>query len=137
MAGLSDISLGSGVLSSRESEDKVAEVSENNESAGVRISLEWPETIDLPTVYVNHVYVQHSQNEFYLIFGESEMPVLTGTPDERRDKIENLESIAVRPLVKLAISPPAMFKIAGVIRDNVDRFLEKVEHLKPDNGDNQ
>ncbi|MEA1905229.1 MAG: hypothetical protein U9M97_05080 [Candidatus Hadarchaeota archaeon] len=88
----------------------------------VSISLRWPEEVDLPTIYANHLFISHAGPEFFLIFGEVAPPLWTEATPER---LRELESIEIKPVVKIAISPEAMPAIAKAIRENVERFLAK------------
>jgi hypothetical protein len=85
------------------------------------ISLVWESAEELPTSYANQIIISHSGPEFYLIFGEVITPAqqgqLGGTPDE----------LKVKPTVKIAISHSMMIEIAGVIAENVKKFLEKTK----------
>lgn len=88
----------------------------------IPVSLEWPETIDLPTVYANQLFISHAGREFFLIFGEVTPPVLTKITPER---LQELKSIEIKPVAKIAISAEAMPEIAKVIEENVANFLAK------------
>jgi hypothetical protein len=107
------------------------------ESEYTAISVVWPDNVELPTVYANHLYIQHTNNEFFLIFGELQLPMALGSPDERREKLERFSEVTIRPVAKIAVSPPAMLKIAEIIQQNVEGFRNTVDQLKPENGDNQ
>lgn len=92
------------------------------EEQGVEIPLRWPEKVDLPTIYANHLFISHAGPEFFLIFGEVTTPVWTEvTPD----KLETLGSLEIKPVAKIAISPEAMPAIAKAIQENVEKFLAK------------
>ncbi len=93
----------------------------------VTIPVEWPDTVDLPAVYANQLHIQHTGNEFFLTFGELQPPIVVGSEEERQEKLGAIPAITVRPVAKIAISPPAMMAMADVIRENVDRFTDAVE----------
>ena len=72
----------------------------------------------LQTVYANHLMVSHaSGNEFYLIFGEASPPtaMLRG---------EVPKHVSIRPVVKIAVSPGSMMRMAAAIEKNASTFAE-------------
>jgi len=85
----------------------------DREEQGIKISLQWPERVDLPTIYANHLLISHAGHEFFLIFGEVTPPVWTEATTERLRKSESIE---IRPVAKIAISPEAMPAIVKAIQ---------------------
>lgn len=104
---------------------------------GITIRVVWPESVDLPTVYANQLYIQHTNNEFFLIFGDMMPPIAAGSHDERRKKLESLSEITIRPVVKLAMSPPAMLRMAEAVQENVEKFRETVDQLVSNGGEKE
>ncbi len=104
------------------------------EDAGVAIPVEWPDTIDLPTIYANQLFIHHTGNEFFMTFGELQPPIVVGSKEERREKLKAtaIRGVTIRPVARLAISPPAMMAIAEVIRENTEKFKESSIRLKSD-----
>jgi hypothetical protein len=88
----------------------------------ITLRLKWPREIDLPTIYANHVYISHVGPEFILIFGEAELPILV---DPSPEELEEIGEVAIKPVVKLAVSPDAMMSIASVIQANIQKYLDK------------
>jgi len=88
----------------------------------VPMPLKWPDKVDLPTTYANHLFISHAGPEFFLIFGEVTTPLRTQvTPDD----LKALGPLEVKPVAKIAVSREAMPAIAEVIQENVGRFLAK------------
>jgi len=115
----------------------VARKPKQKDGSHVTIPVEWPDTVDLPAVYANQLHIQHTGNEFFLTFGELQPPIVVGSEEERQEKLGTIPAITVRPVAKIAISPPAMMGMADVIRENVERFRELLEQLASDEDDNQ
>ena len=84
------------------------------EERDVEIPLQWPEKVDLPTISANRLFISHAGREFFLIFGEVTPPVWTKTTPER---LRKLESIEIKPVAKIAISPEAMPAIVKAIQE--------------------
>lgn len=72
-------------------------------------------------MYANHAYLTYAgQNEFYLVFGELGPQVGLN--------IENPpEAMEIRPVAKIAVSPPNMLRMAAAIRENVEKFRDKAQ----------
>jgi len=90
------------------------------QTAEFSIAVRWGSLEGIPTVYANNIYVTHAGDEFYVVFGELEPPVVLGM-----DKSELPELIEIRPLVKLAIAPDVMTRFVDVLSDNIRKFKEK------------
>jgi hypothetical protein len=88
----------------------------------ITLRLKWSREIDLPTIYANHVYISHMGPEFILIFGEAEIPIMV---DPSPEELEEIGEVAIKPVVRLAIAPDAMLRIASVIQGNVQKYLDK------------
>ena len=104
---------------------------------GITIPVVWSESVDLPTVYANQLFIQYTNNEFFLIFGELMPPIAAGSQDERRKKLESLSGITIRPVVKLAISPPAMLRMAEAVQENMEKYRETVDQLVSNGGEKE
>ena len=94
---------------------------EKNEDtkAGKTIRVKWGSAVNLPALYVSHLYVSHGgKQEFYLIFGNLTPPVgfsEQGIPDE----------LEITPISKLVISPDTMKSFVKAMSDNLKIFEEK------------
>lgn len=100
---------------------------EKHEEGVVQIRLRWQDISDLPTLYANQVYITHSGNEFYVIFGETQLPLLVNmTPEE----MGSLGEIEVKPVVKLVFTPDGIAPIVDAMADNVRKFLQRQERSR-------
>lgn len=83
------------------------------------VKLEWDEIEGLPTIFANQIAVTHaSGEEFYLVFGEV-------SPPTEMFRHEKTERVLIRPVAKIAIPPGSMLRIAQVIQNNAQNFLDK------------
>ena len=85
----------------------------------VQIRLRWQDASDLPTLYANQVYITHAGTEFYVVFGEVQLPVLTNK------KPEELEELQVKPVAKLVFTSEGIVPVVQAMADNVRKFLER------------
>jgi hypothetical protein len=94
--------------------------SQEDEEDSRTLVLRWaPGNVD--TKYVNHLMITFTDTEFYLTFGEVVPPVvIDGQP------LADLpDFVEVTPVVRLAVSPAAMLKVAQTIDRQVGRFVER------------
>ncbi len=81
----------------------------------INVRLKWGTGFELPTVYVNQLYINHAEKQFYLIFGELVVPPFT-TPADLPMELE------IMPRVRLAIAPDKMLEMARIIQENVQKY---------------
>jgi hypothetical protein len=93
---------------------------EEPEMRGKQILLKWKTDIDLQTIYVNQAAITSTGNEYYLVFGETDLPVVFG-------KNFLPEEILINPKVRLVIGLGAMKAIVELILKNVEKNLEDKE----------
>jgi len=97
-------------------------MSERDEHLEFRLA--WVPSADLHTIYANHFFISHAGGEFYLTFGELVPPV---TPDESAEDLRKRvgDTLNIVPLVRLAITPEVMIKIAEAVRTNVTIYISR------------
>jgi hypothetical protein len=78
----------------------------------------WGSAEKLETIYANHMSITRTENEYYLIFGELAMPVITG-PESLPGEIE------ITPKVRLAIGHIAMKQIIDILKKYVPEDIEE------------
>lgn len=101
----------------------MTDMTERNERLEFRLT--WVSNTDLRTIYANHFYISHAGEEFYLTFGELVPPVAPNeSTEEMRKRIG--DTLEIVPLVRLAITPSAMLKIAEAIRTNVTTYISRM-----------
>ncbi len=101
---------------------------ENIEEHPVEIPVVWGSAEHLPTSYANHLYVIHSEGEFFIVFGEA--TPLPGFPrGDLPDKVE------IRPLVKIAVAPERMKEFVRVINANFERYQARKTEQSEDSDD--
>lgn len=99
---------------------KKSKRTKGKQDEAIQIQILWGSTEALETIYVNHMTITHSGPEFYLVFGELPMPAIL-------DKSAVPKELEIIPKVRLAISSNAMRAIAGIIRDNLEKFSEEAK----------
>jgi hypothetical protein len=74
----------------------------------------------------------------YITFGQATPPPLVGSPDEVREQVDALESLEIKPLVRLAITPDTVREFIRVLRGNLEKYeqgLARLESMKREAAD--
>ncbi len=85
--------------------------------------LKWDKEKDVETRFVNHLHISHSENVFYLTFGELPFPIIN--QGEKFPK-----ELKIIPKTRIAVTPNDMKLFCKVIKENLDNFLESYEGKK-------
>ena len=88
------------------------------------IMIYWEDNPDLQTHYVNQMFVSHSDNDFYLIFGEI-------TPVILNENMDIPEKIGIKPVIRIALTPENLKEFIDVLNANYQAFKEKYKSWKP------
>jgi hypothetical protein len=81
----------------------------------------WGSDEDLDAIYSNHLFISHAgESEFHLIFGHLSPPLTIGL-----DEDELPDSVTIKPVTKLVLSPEVMKAFARIINDNLEKFESK------------
>lgn len=84
-----------------------------------QVKLVWDKVTRAPTVYTNQLVVSHSGGEFYLIFGEMQIPTILH--DEKPPT-----EIKVKEVARIAVTPDMAVQFANVLSESVSRFLARL-----------
>lgn len=86
------------------------------------LPIEWYIPEDLPTRHITNMTLQHTEHEFILSFYEQRIPILTGSPDQVRDRIMDLKSIRATCVARLVIANGRFEEIAEVIHRAAENY---------------
>ncbi len=89
------------------------------ETTGVAIPIRWGTGEQAPTFYANQLFISHTGNEFYLVFGELSPIISLDKQDDLPDYLE------IKPVVKIAVSPPNMVNFTKAIQENMGKLVNK------------
>jgi hypothetical protein len=91
-----------------------------------QVRLDWRVPEHIRTQYATNFAVTHGEHEFYMLFFELQRPILLGEPEEIEARIEQIESIPVECIARIAMSAE---RIQAVI-DALQEHLEKYKHRR-------
>jgi hypothetical protein len=93
------------------------------------LPIEWPEVG--VAMYANQLMAQCDGRSMYLTFCQTNPPAILGTPEEQRQKLEEIKSIKAIPIVKLMIPLDVFRDMQRVVQEAVDRSKSRVENVSP------
>lgn len=88
----------------------------------LNIPIDWhvPETIQ--SRYASNVFVQAGQYEIVVSFFETQIPLLIGTPEENRAKLEQLGVIQAECVGKIIVNPDLVPKIIEAFQKGLEIY---------------
>ena len=87
-----------------------------------QVRLLWIGLDEQPVFAANQILAQVEQDEIYLTFGSYTPPALLGTAEEKRDQIEHLGYVPVRPISRLAITRRRLDEVLTVLTELKDLY---------------
>lgn len=81
----------------------------------------------VPSIFSNHLVIQFDGEEFHLGFYEMKPPLVTGTPEQVKQQMEQIEFADAYCVANIVVSKGRMEAFAQTIRRNVSRVLPTEE----------
>ena len=101
------------------------------EQQGVRLPITYVGIEETPILFVNNFVVQHDQNEFVLMAGQVQKPLLLGTPEERREQAERITYIPVNIVARLGFTRERLVSLIEMLQTNLRRHDATFERETP------
>ena len=98
---------------------------EIDEEEEIRIPLVWLSQDGMTTIYASQLIVTHSENDFYLLFGETIPPFIT--PEQLKTGVELPEHVGIQPVARIAISASKFRSFSDAIKKNIENYEAKKE----------
>lgn len=93
----------------------------------VSLRVAWHIPEDMPSRYANNVLIQAGEYEFIISLFEVQPPLLTGTPEENKTKLREMETVHAECVSRIIVSP----KLIPAFISALQTELEKYETRKP------
>lgn len=95
---------------------------EQHQSDGITLPIDWHVPEGLHSQYANNVLVQSGRYEFIISFFEVQIPLLSGSPEENKAKLQAMESIRADCVSKVVISPDLVQGLIDALQTELDKF---------------
>ena len=79
---------------------------------------------EVPIQHANHVFVTHTEDEFFLTFAQAHPPYLLEMSAEEVEQLRK-SGLPARVVARLAVSPIKMKEIVDVLSQNYNKFLAR------------
>jgi hypothetical protein len=104
------------------------------------LTLRWGALDDLPLLFANQLLSQARPQDgmLYITFGQATPPPFVGSADAVREQVDAVESLEIKPLFRLAITPDTLREFIRVLRGNLDKYeqgLARLESIKREAAD--
>jgi len=90
------------------------------EEKWVRIRIEGYE--DIPIFHVNHIFVTHTTDEFFVTFAQIHPPYLL---ELTKEEVEELSYIPAKVVARIALTPTKMKELIDTLDKNYKKFFNK------------
>src|SRR5262249_13644554 len=97
------------------------------------IPIEWHISENLSGQYASNVFMQAGGYEVILYFFQTQLPLLTGTPEENKAKLEQLKSVKAECVAKLIVNPDLVPKIISTLQAGLDVYKTQKAILEEGN----
>ncbi len=91
-------------------------------SAIINIPIEWPIPDSLQSQYASAVFVQAGPYEIAISFFEVRSPILTGTPEENKTKLEQVGPIKAKCVGRIIVDPDLVPKFIEALQSGLEGY---------------
>lgn len=100
------------------------------------IPLSWVGYDELPIAYANQFLVQNQPDGSFLFsVGQVSPPALVGDPANMAAQLEDLEFVAIRPLLRAVLTEATMRELLAVLEASLRKADQRQQTLDPRGGD--
>lgn len=92
------------------------------EPEDVAVPLVWVGLDDLPVLASNQLVTQADADGVHLVFGYVTAPVILGDSQRQQELMRQVEFVAVRPLVRLAVSRRRLGEFIEVLQTTAENY---------------
>ncbi len=97
--------------------------SSDNETKEKKIRILWDSGENISSVFANQLYISHAGGkEFHITFGHLTPPIVFGLEED-----EIPESVSIKPVAKIVVSPDVMEEFVNAMNENFQSFKQSKE----------
>lgn len=79
---------------------------------------------EVPIAHVNHIFVAHTSDEFFVTFAQLHPPYWV---EPTKEEVEQLTYLPAKVVARIALSPGKMKELIDVLNTNYQKFIKKKE----------
>jgi regulator of sirC expression with transglutaminase-like and TPR domain len=92
---------------------------------GIAVPIVYTSTDDAPILFANQFVVQINQDEFLLLIGQLQPPLLLGTHEEQQEAAKQISHVSVRTVLRVAMTRTRVEELAGLLTQQLAQYDEK------------
>ena len=101
----------------------MSEIDQTDQATKINIPVDWRIPDDFPSPYASNMFAQAGEYEIVLSFFQTKLPLLTGTPEENRAKLEQLGAIQANCVGRIIVNPDLVPKIIQALQTTYDGYI--------------
>jgi hypothetical protein len=88
--------------------------------APIKVKMTWGSLRDIPTIHSDQLLITAINNEYYLVFGETELIGLINKENPPKE-------VAIKPVAKIAVNPQNILKFDEVIHKTIEIYRQTLK----------
>jgi len=101
----------------------MSDIDQEKQSTSINIPVNWNIPEGFPSPYASNMFAQAGEYEIVLSFFQTKLPLLTGTSEENKAKLEQLESIQAECVSRIIVNPELVPKIIQALQTTYDGYV--------------
>lgn len=101
----------------------MSSIDEKDQSTGINIAVDWHIPEGFPSPYASNMFAQAGEYEIVLSFFQTKLPLLTGTSEENKAKLEQLGTIPAECVGRIIVNPDLVPKIIQALQTTYDGYI--------------
>jgi hypothetical protein len=88
-----------------------------DDTDGIQVPVVWVGLDELPVLFANQFVAQVERGEIFLTVGQLQPPPIVGaTEEERREQVENIAYVPVKPVARIAMAPSRLRELISILQ---------------------
>jgi hypothetical protein len=101
----------------------MSDIDQEKQSTSINIPVDWNIPEGFPSPYASNMFAQVGEYEIILSFFQTMLPLLTGTSEENKTKIEELELVRAECVGRIIVNPDLVPKIIKALQTTYDTYI--------------
>jgi Protein of unknown function (DUF3467) len=93
-----------------------------DEQYAITLPVDWHFPESIQSRYANNMLVQVGQFEFIISFFEMQLPMLSGSPEENKEKLEEMGAIRAECVSKIVLSPELVPGLINALQTELEKY---------------
>lgn len=95
---------------------------EQKEKHEITLPVDWHFSEHIRSQYANNMLIQAGRFEFTISFFEMQLPILSGTPEDNRAKLEEMGEIRAECVSKIVLPPELVPELINALQTELEKY---------------